>query len=509
MRISLFNIIAVIALLSPSIVCAGIYKWTDENGKVHFGDDTRQVKADAVESVKVRDKYAVPVAEALESTAFDGNGEPRTVVFNDISLDLPRSAEDDILIGRVVCGRPTDLYWTKGFVRLEREVVGPQWAAQIEESGYFARVGEAVREAGELEVTAKIKHFFMNTCVKRKSRKLSQDSTYIKIEWTLHDPLEGEDVLVFETKGSHAGIHLSPVENGREKSFDAAFDMAVRNMLANAQFAEQLSVQLDLDEAEVAVDKIDLEVDYSGSLRDFEDKAKFLKERTVVVKTKEGHGSGVFIAEGGFVLTNAHVVGDETDFRIRSGAGNFKAELVKKNERRDVALLKIKGGKKAPTPISISKRKAEIGEELYVIGTPLDMQFSHTITRGIVSAKRRMRGMDFLQTDAAINFGNSGGPVFNKNGNLVAITVSSVMSRSGATLNINYLIPIDDALKKLGVEKKLDAKNLLTKVFSSDSESVDISSEIDDVVAEEVEELSNSGAIHRVYDWLNRPVYRF
>ncbi len=481
-----------ILLLLPALSGADIYKWVDDNGKVHFGDNQKKNISD-VEEVIIKDKYTVTVAKELSPIIHEGDQKTRTVVLNEIALDLPDSDERNVLIGRIVCNQPVDLYWTKGFASLKKEFLGQHFVNAIEKHGYLARVGDVIREEGELELSGKIKKVFLNSCTKIKSRKLTQDSTYMKIEWTLYDPLIDKEVLTFVTQGSHHGIKEKPVVDGRSVSVSAAFKMAVTNMLANKEFVSELNKNVDIQFAKDETEKLNLKLDFSSDLDSFEESAQDLKDRTVIVKTKEGHGSGVFIAEDGYILTNAHVVRDEETFNIISGSGNFSATLVKKNSARDVALLKIEKKSSAPTPVSIGKKTMHAGEELYVIGTPLDMKFSHTITRGIVSAKRTIRGMEYLQTDAAVNFGNSGGPVFNKRGELVAITVSSVMTREGASLNINYLIPIEDALNRLNIGGKYSTLNILDSFIPD----LDIPYE-DRSIKDRI--------VITIYEWLNKPV---
>jgi S1-C subfamily serine protease len=80
------------------------------------------------------------------------------------------------------------------------------------------------------------------------------------------------------------------------------------------------------------------------------------------------------------------------------------------------------------------------------------MSLNNSITKGILSARRTINGLVYYQTDASINHGNSGGPVFDASGELVALTVAGVFTQGGASLNVNYLIPIEDALTKLNIE---------------------------------------------------------
>ncbi|MCP4767512.1 MAG: trypsin-like serine protease [Gammaproteobacteria bacterium] len=125
-----------------------------------------------------------------------------------------------------------------------------------------------------------------------------------------------------------------------------------------------------------------------------------------------------------------------------------RAAVVRSQPGRDVALLKLE--KRFSTePMHINVNKVALGEEIYVVGTPLDERLDFSISRGIVSARRVLDELSYYQTDAAVNPGNSGGPVFNDSGNVIGITVAGMFTSDGASRNINYVIPILDALAAL------------------------------------------------------------
>jgi S1-C subfamily serine protease len=86
-----------------------------------------------------------------------------------------------------------------------------------------------------------------------------------------------------------------------------------------------------------------------------------------------------------------------------------------------------------------------------VVGTPLDERLDFSISRGIISARRVLDQRNYYQTDAAVNPGNSGGPVFNGSGNVIGITVAGLFTKDGSSMNITYVIPILDALEALQI----------------------------------------------------------
>jgi len=179
-----------------------------------------------------------------------------------------------------------------------------------------------------------------------------------------------------------------------------------------------------------------------------------LQKTAVIVLGESGHGSGVFISET-HVLTNYHVVKNEKKLRVKLDDNVYRAKVLRVNDHRDIALLEVEQEFSHPVA-HVAFVEPKVGDTLIVIGTPLDISLSNTITRGILSSIRKTArderpALSFYQTDAALNKGNSGGPVFNEKSELVAISVSGLLSDDGASMNINYLIPIVDALHHLSI----------------------------------------------------------
>lgn len=167
----------------------------------------------------------------------------------------------------------------------------------------------------------------------------------------------------------------------------------------------------------------------------------------------QGIGSGFLVSDDGYVLTNHHVVAGEdgtpadkiivqlTDTR------EFEAELVGSDPQTDVAVLKIQGADLPYLPLA-SSENLRVGDIVFAAGNPLNVGL--TVTQGIVSAVGRtdlgilgVQGFEnFIQTDAAINMGNSGGPLVDADGRVVGIN-AAIMSRSGGSIGIGFAIPID------------------------------------------------------------------
>ena len=160
-----------------------------------------------------------------------------------------------------------------------------------------------------------------------------------------------------------------------------------------------------------------------------------------------GVGSGFIVSADGIVLTNAHVVADADEVMVRlTDRREFKAKVLGSDRTTDVAVLKI-DAKNLPTVRIGSPDATRVGEWVVAIGTPYGLD--NTVTAGIVSAKSRAlpggAAVPFIQTDAAVNPGNSGGPLFNLKGEVIGIN-SQIFSRTGGFQGVAFAIPIDVAM---------------------------------------------------------------
>jgi serine protease Do len=160
-----------------------------------------------------------------------------------------------------------------------------------------------------------------------------------------------------------------------------------------------------------------------------------------------GEGSGFVISPDGYILTNAHVVDGAREVTVRmTDRREYRAKVVGQDARTDVAVLKI-DAKGLPTVRIGSPAGLKAGEWVIAIGSPFG--FDNSVTAGIVSATARTLQGDaytpFIQTDVAVNPGNSGGPLFNLRGEVIGIN-SQIYSRSGGYQGISFAIPIDVAM---------------------------------------------------------------
>ena len=160
-----------------------------------------------------------------------------------------------------------------------------------------------------------------------------------------------------------------------------------------------------------------------------------------------GIGSGFIISPDGYILTNAHVVDDTKQVHVKlTDRREFDAKVIGTDKKTDIALLKI-DATGLPTVRIGDSDKLQVGQWVVAMGSPFG--FDNSLTAGVVSAKSRSLPGDgyvpFIQTDVAVNPGNSGGPLFNVNGQVVGIN-SQIYSASGGYMGLSFAIPIDVAM---------------------------------------------------------------
>jgi len=173
-------------------------------------------------------------------------------------------------------------------------------------------------------------------------------------------------------------------------------------------------------------------------------------------------GSGFVIDKAGYIVTNNHVIegADEIEVAFPDGA-TFEAILIGRDPATDIALLKIEAGADIPFVNFAGADSAKVGEWVIAIGNPLG--YSSSVAAGIVSARHRQISMtnydDFIQTDVAINKGNSGGPLFNMDGDVVGVN-TAIVSPTGYSVGLSFSIPADlassvvDQLREYGETRR-------------------------------------------------------
>jgi hypothetical protein len=173
-------------------------------------------------------------------------------------------------------------------------------------------------------------------------------------------------------------------------------------------------------------------------------------QASVVLEMDGGHGSGALISPDGLVLTAAHVVSSARTADVRRHDGTrAKAVVVRVDREADVALLALVSPGAPTACMALGQAPVAAGEPIYAVGAPLDRSLAFSLTKGIVSGTREVRGTTLIQTDASVNPGNSGGPLVDEGGRIVAVVRSKAVGTG--VEGVAFGVPIAVATARLGI----------------------------------------------------------
>ncbi|HAJ22387.1 MAG TPA: hypothetical protein DCL95_20430 [Rhodospirillaceae bacterium] len=278
---------------------------------------------------------------------------------------------------------------------------------------------------------------------------------YMEVEWTLFNTTQRQEVAKLKTSGYHKVI--KPSRSGMLEAIIGAFGAAAEALGSNKEFVTLLSKENEKAEVVAVVPLSDDTIflpEIPLSTKPFEDHVREILPSVVTIRAGMGHGSGFVISEDGYILTNQHVISDFDTVLVRFENGvEIDGSVIRRHEMRDVALVKIPVRRLMPLPLK--EEIPGIATGTIVVGSPADEQLFSTVTRGSISAlrKRTVGSNDasllFIQSDAAITGGNSGGPMFDEYGNVIAITVSRRIDANA----VNFFIPVGEALKFLNIKQ--------------------------------------------------------
>ena len=312
----------------------------------------------------------------------------------------------------------------------------------------------------ELEVGAGITQMTADGCFgKVLIVRMAEIETTIVIDWQVFDPLE-KKLLFRAASTGHAKIESNQYNDTIvEEGTRAAFKDAAKNILANPAFVAAVTDPRAAapgvsQAAPPATGTVSTQIaNLPLRTKSFRERVSDLQRHVVTVRTAVGSGTGFYVAEG-LLLTNHHVIsgGDRAKIRFLDGR-EILADVIASDARRDVAMLKTENV--GVTGLALRQDKPDLTSTVFVIGSPLGQDNEGTISSGIISAFRTTDEGPMIQSDTAITHGNSGGPMFDDKGNVVAITVATKLDRQGAQVNLNLFIPIADALEKLHIQPTL------------------------------------------------------
>lgn len=241
----------------------------------------------------------------------------------------------------------------------------------------------------------------------------------VEIEWSIHDLY---DQIKFEkTINSKSGKFCN--DYGVKNLIKDSMNDAIESSFFEFFNLDEVINELIITEKE--------EVIIEDYITINEKEATSIEEAinsTVTIKVNKGHGSGCVISTDGYIITNFHVVsGENNEIEILTKDDRkLKAELIRKSEEFDLALLKVDGSFENTYKLP-NEKQYKIGQDVFAIGTPSNIDLGQTLSKGIISGFRTKENLNYLQTDASVNPGNSGGALINKKGQLIGIVNAKIL----------------------------------------------------------------------------------
>jgi serine protease Do len=284
----------------------------------------------------------------------------------------------------------------------------------------------------------------------------------VSIEWQLMD--RKSSAIVYRVTARYEEMNLRDLE--RTSAGDRLLMGGLRALLARPKFVEALKTGAST--APATPGGLGMTGFATGQVRacpthelNMPKQSNDALRATVLLKVAGGVGSGVIVSPDGLILTAAHVVStDDVTVLFKSGEER-PATVLRVNEAKDVALIQLKDSH-ADTPcLTLRTRAPDTGEDVFALGAPGGEKLSFSVARGIVSGRRTLDGNDFLQTDASVSPGNSGGPLVDAKGQVVAIMSWKVTGN--ATEGLSFGVPSVAALAALGLEFGEQTGSLLVK----------------------------------------------
>jgi len=469
MKELLFLFLLTTIIYPTSYAWSDIYTWKDADGKTHFSDKAPTNKKKQPQTLKLNEKN------------FSKNFSSQRVKKKKI-IPLPKKSSKSVFLESVFsringsdeltkvgyiyqgnqCNIKNKVMMPAGRLKKLRDSAEFEFNKKMQEANYTLPNIDHTLFASSLENTS-IDYSFAAIITDMKVEGCSDDKSqdykvYIKVEWKVFDNLKRKVVFTSESEGSFFGSlkNVSTRHSFTYLAISKAFSVATHNLLAEQELSTLMKDELENENPKATKSSQPITINTSNPIQ-FSNRlqaVRSIKEATLVVRTTSGHGSGFIIDKTGKAITNAHVIASHNNVIVIYNNKEYKARVIRRNSERDIALIQIT----PPDPmefkhVHIASKDPEPGEDIMIIGAPLYEKLSHSVTRGIISAKRKLDDNQiYLQTDAAINPGNSGGPAFNDNGKIVGIAVSGIFSQNGASKNINFLIPITEGFNAINLQ---------------------------------------------------------
>ncbi|MEP6995229.1 MAG: trypsin-like peptidase domain-containing protein [Acidobacteriota bacterium] len=390
-----------------------------------------------------------------------GDDKASAIEFRKFLLKLP----EDLVIGTVqtgnACAGLGPLTWKVSRDRSIGQDFGALLIEELSSAGYpIAGDRDALFEdpherRADYVIAGVVRDIRANVCYSNPKKELATAEASLTIDWQIYSHRSRGVEMKITTEGSSL---LPPQAEPGGEAISRAFISATRNLLADDKFHDLLS-GADAEAAgkprepiTVAYETMPVAARHPKSVESVVSDSRMA---VVTLFAGDAMGSGFLISRDGYLLTDEHVVGQTRYVRVKFVTGReANGEVVRSDRRRDVALVKLEGDVYPYLPLGESSR-VQPGADVFAIGTPLEENFGQTVTKGILSGYGEDDGLRILRSDVSIQKGNSGGPLLDRSGIVVGLSVSAyTMLPEGLGIGLNGFIPIEEALHALTIQRR-------------------------------------------------------
>jgi serine protease Do len=399
-----------------------------------------------------------------------------------IALD-PSTAQNSVKLAAVVLAIPAGTPWLSlkrggglfciydGVTRTasgERErqdpsAYAPSFKAELARAGYKAVIAgednlfDPNASSSDYQAAAVITDARVDGCISDGSffsaRGGVRGDSSMKIDWQIYSPIKKQVIAHMSTSGT-AKLERSEL-GGWQRLLVEAFASNARELAANAEFRTAMNAPKALTKGFVVPGQ-QSKIVLNGSLKAPSHPIADAVGSVVTILSGLGTGSGFLVSTDGYLLTDAHVVGDEKNVRIRWSDGlEALATVERVSEKRDVAILKTNSRDR--TPLALRRGPVTLGQRVYAIGSPSGTKFEGTVSSGVISSDRVFDGLRYIQSDTTVSHGSSGGPLLDEKGAVIGLTDLGIPN-AGPTgeegpAGLNLFTPIGDAMDFLSLEQ--------------------------------------------------------
>lgn len=413
----------------------------------------------------------LPKADPIAHNALevpDGRNSKK-IALKRVVTNISRGTEIGRMGVGIACMGGGSLTWKSGRKSINDEELNGVFADELKRYNYRvvgdpSELFEDTRSGAEIAVGARITDLKYDICYPMAAwgdYRTGNASASLTVDWQVYNTLDKKVVF----RKSSSGNSSVSFKGGND--YDAlfnAFSNAVQGLLADKGFLEivmekepsppmgglsdnandLLPTTTNLSASSGGGGYVVTNSKAPGSLA-------AAKNSVVILEVPGGWGSGFLVGNSGYILTNHHVTTDLTTVRvIFSNGSQTQGRVLKTDPRQDVALVQIDNPPVSGLPFRLED--VAPATEVYAIGAPKDMALQGSLSKGIVSGYRKDKKGRWLQSDTAVNHGNSGGPLVDAHGRVVGIC--SWGFKEDAVVGLNFFVPIADAFNVMGIQPK-------------------------------------------------------